>query len=292
MFIINRRDNRKLFEKLKIKLKKVSGNEPGTIKEIIPDDRKQNKNSSYIYEKKGVVVPEANISFDSLQEKAGNKKIRKIAELNAKVINIRNGSAKAPGLPIVAFVRSSQKVSSTNQSNDTKSAVSPYAIAPHPPSNPKSDVHCGVLRKPQIIHFSHKSATPYVNKLESRPQPSTHSKINKKIFQCVQNSIEKGNTHTEAKKISGPITIIQTPLVTTYNNYNNYNINNVSINPSLSTPDKKIPYHSNQNSVSETKPPTVSPAECVKGTQFRRRKYNHSKAASKCEEKKNLSFAN
>lgn len=138
---------------------------------------------------------------------------------------------------------------------------------PHPPIDPRKI-------QPSIRQnkFLTKDFSPYITKLNTSVRPTSKSQNKKKTMNI---TVRKATSHIDNKnkKIPlyndnelTPITIIQAPLINTYNNYNSFNIGNFSLGHIEETNKMNKPLGSN----------------------FRKRKYN---VQPQNKNKTNLSFA-
>lgn len=139
------------------------------------------------------------------------------------------------------------------------SPVTKALRVPRPPLDSKVDSRVVPSRRQN--KFVTNDFSPYVTKLNTSVRPVTKSQAKKR---AVNISVRKATSHAEGRRRAGqrgedetgPITIIQAPLINTYNNYNSFNIGNFSLG------------HIQESAA--TKPPVPN---------FRRRKYfGHSKA--------------
>jgi len=206
------------------KLRKKMGGKTAT--RDIPDSiRKRasdiSKNESYIDNNDTDLSGPMDWSFGIFAENnTNNDKLQKIYEIYQKVISQTKPSMSNNGTN--SFIKPSSI--SKNEEN----------IVPHPPSNPL--ITNGFQPRRQN-RFVPKTNSPYAAKLDTSIRPSTRTQIRKKAS---SKGVRKTTSRMEdrAKAVIGtrgkndsvgPITIIQAPLINTFNNYNSFNIENISL---------------------------------------------------------------
>ena len=310
-----------LFEKLSNRMKIRPNNGP---RDVVSGIRKkaleiskgdiQLHNQSCIEKYSSPKVPQPEWSFGILAENNGNDRLQKIYEIYQKVLSQSKmqGQHDSPILPISVSANVKPGITNLNNSGlgsankQTNSEDSGLDIRiPHPPSKPKGNaqIYDSASRVNSHVNRSvHKSSSPYAVKLDSHIRPSTRSQVRKKSIENVTSNSTRKTTsrindrHESAASSNankkngngsavGPITIIQAPLINTFNNYNSFNIGNISLNQ-IQPGAEQILAGGNQvypAPSSATKPPVVS--------NFRTRKYKNANTAVKSNNKHNLSLA-
>ncbi len=212
-----------IFERLARRMNKrvTSRDIPGNIRRRALDISKgdiQLHNQSYVEPPPQHQAVSSDWSFDIFAENGGNDRLQKIYDIYQNVLS-----------------RPNDQLSGTKPQT---AADENMCSAPRPPAKPRTNAHIydNVHRFNPNARSANKSASPYATKLgSSHIRPSTRSQVRKKGPTDKESSSRISERHDSAHLVGkngsavGPITIIQAPLINTFNNYNSFNIGNISL---------------------------------------------------------------
>jgi hypothetical protein len=172
---------------------------------------KDSKQSSF---NESVAAERSDLSFGVFADNGNsNERLQRIYEAYKKVVNKTKVHQQ--------LIPNAIKLSSGTKVKEVK--------VPRPPVDPR------IPQSRRQNRFIAKDFSPYITKLNTSVRPTTKSQNKKKAINI---SIRKATSHIEGrtKRVPlknesevAPITIIQAPLINTYNNYNNFNIGNFSL---------------------------------------------------------------